>query len=254
MYTILINNDNSLESSIRQRILHRENLVNELHFLADPIYKSGTKEFDMSNFTCTLEYVLPISKKYIVEVLRCSEDLYDEKLEYLLPINTKITSEPGKIQLKLTFTWLELDADGNTNEYVRKTTSTILKVIPTEMWSDYIASTDLDSISQIMLELQGKIDQEQAIVNQMIENQVDDLIITDDNILHVSAGGRPLGEGADVAITKPDIYDDNPSDNIFDLDSIKTLEDSDEPLIPPSEEDKDPDKFLDLDEVIHYSI
>ena len=60
MYTILVNDDNTLTTSVRERIMQRSKLVDSLHFLVSPTYK----ELDMTDFTVTLEYVLPISKKY----------------------------------------------------------------------------------------------------------------------------------------------------------------------------------------------
>jgi len=45
MYTILLNNDNKLVTSVRERIMQRSKLVDNLHFLVDPAYK----ELDMSS-------------------------------------------------------------------------------------------------------------------------------------------------------------------------------------------------------------
>ena len=60
MYTILVNDDNTLTTSVRERIMQRSKLVDSLHFLVEPTYK----ELNIADFTVTLEYVLPISKKY----------------------------------------------------------------------------------------------------------------------------------------------------------------------------------------------
>ena len=76
MYTILVNNDNTLVTSIKERIMQRSKLVDSLHFLADTIYK----DIDMTDFTVTLEYVLPVSKEYKTEILVRSEELYKDKL------------------------------------------------------------------------------------------------------------------------------------------------------------------------------
>lgn len=65
MYTFLINEDNTLTVSKRERIMERSKQVDTLHFLADTTYK----DVDMSEFTVMLEYVLPISKRYKTEIL-----------------------------------------------------------------------------------------------------------------------------------------------------------------------------------------
>lgn len=193
MYTILVNNDNTLMASIKERIMHRSTMVDKLHFLVDQKYG----DLDMSKFTCILEYKLPISNKYIVETLVLSQELYKNKLEYLLPITTKITSEFGNVSMKLTFTYLEMDENGNTIEHVRNTDSIILPIIPIERWSDYIPDTDLDAIAQIMMSLQSKIEEEKAYAEILHQNQVNDLVLTN-NLLQVSTNGTPIGTGVKI--------------------------------------------------------
>ena len=83
MYTILVNDDNTLTTSIRERIMQRSKLVDSLHFLVSPTYKG----LDMTDFTVTMEYILPVSKEYVSEVLVKSEELYKEMLEYKLPFD-----------------------------------------------------------------------------------------------------------------------------------------------------------------------
>ena len=76
MYTILVNQDNTMTTSVRERIMQRSKLVDSLHFLVDPIYKG----LDMSDFTVTIEYILPVSKKYITEILVKSNEPYNSKI------------------------------------------------------------------------------------------------------------------------------------------------------------------------------
>ena len=121
MYTILLNETNELTTTVRERIMQRSNCVDSLHFLVDPIYKG----IDMTNFTVTMEYILPISKEYKTEILVKSEALYKEKLEYKLPLNTNLTKEHGDIEVQLTLTNVELDAFGKSKQYVRKTSDQV---------------------------------------------------------------------------------------------------------------------------------
>ena len=77
MYTILVNDDNSLQTTVRERIMQRSKLVDTLHFLVEPTYK----EQDMSDFTVTMEYLLPVSREYRTENLVKSDALYKDMLE-----------------------------------------------------------------------------------------------------------------------------------------------------------------------------
>ena len=107
MYTFLIGEDNTLTATVVERIMERSKLVDSLHFLAEPTYK----DVDMSDFVVMLEYVLPISKKYKTEILELSDERYKDMLEYKLPFDTALTSEPGDIEIQLTFAKVELSAD-----------------------------------------------------------------------------------------------------------------------------------------------
>ena len=70
MYTILVNQDNSLTTTVRERIMQRSKLVDSMHFLVEPIYK----ELEMTDFTVTMEYISPVSKEYKTETLVLSEE------------------------------------------------------------------------------------------------------------------------------------------------------------------------------------
>ena len=109
MYTILINDDNSMIATQKQRIMQRSKLVDELWFLVKPIYNG----YNMAEFTLSMEYVLPVSRKYKNEILTLSTDKYNEYLKYTLPIDTELTSEAGEIEIALTFILSDLDEDGN---------------------------------------------------------------------------------------------------------------------------------------------
>lgn len=196
-YVILINDDNELYGSHKERIMQRSTGVDSLVFVVNPIYKNT---YDMTNATVMLEYVLPCSKRYRSEILELSEERYNDCfLQYKLPFTTKLTSEAGKIELQVTFAYTEMDADGNIHQRVRKTSPTTIEVIPISSWSDLVPDELLTPLDQrvIMLSAQAKaIDEYLDILN---ENQVDDLVYDDDNeTLQLSANG--VGVGTKVSV------------------------------------------------------
>lgn len=216
MYTILVTDDNTLNTSIRERIMQRSNLVDNLHFLTTPLYKN---EIDMTDFTVNLEYMLPVSKQYRTEILTKSEELYkDEYLEYILPFDTKITSEVGDVELQLTFIKADMDADGNSIQYVRKTSPTVIKILPIAKWSDIIPDEALNAVDQKLLLIDARI-KEIAGVEEALESVVpDDLALSEDNVLQLSIKGTPTGDGVEIYV--PDDDEDSVSDGIKDLDEI----------------------------------
>lgn len=191
MYTILVNDDNTLTTSIKERIMQRSNLVDSLHFLTSPTYK----ELDMSDFTVTMEYILPISRKYKTEILVKSDELYKDMLEYKVPFNTELTKEPGEIEVKLTFSKVDLDADGNDIQYVRKISATTITIVPIEAWSDIIPDKALDAIDQRIIKTDAQI---KALLDaQRMESltKADNLVLDSENKeLYLTAEGEQVGD------------------------------------------------------------
>ena len=191
MYTILVNDDNTLTTSVRERIMQRSKLVDSLHFLVSPTYK----ELDMTDFTVTMEYILPVSKEYVSEVLVKSEELYKEMLEYKLPFDTDLTKEAGEIEVKLTFSKVDLDADGNDIQYVRKISATSITIIPVESWCDIIPDKALDAIDQRIIKTDAQI---KALLeaNEITRlEKADNLVLANENKeLYLTAEGNQIGD------------------------------------------------------------
>ena len=191
MYTILVNDDNTLTTSVRERIMQRSKLVDSLHFLVSPTYK----ELDMTDFTVTMEYILPVSKEYVSEVLVKSEELYKEMLEYKLPFDTDLTKEAGEIEVKLTFSKVDLDADGNDIQYVRKISATSITIIPVESWCDIIPDKALDAIDQRIIKTDAQI---KALLeaNEITRlEKADNLVLDNENKeLYLTAEGNQIGD------------------------------------------------------------
>ena len=191
MYTILINDDNTLTTSVRERIMQRSKLVDSLHFLCPQTYK----ELDMADFTVTLEYILPVSREYKTEELIKSDELYKEMLEYKLSFDTDLTKEAGEIEVKLTFSKVDLDEDGNNIQYVRKISSTTITIVPIEAWCDIIPDKALDAIDQRIIKTDAQI---KALLdaNEITRlEKADNLVLDGENKeLYLTAEGNQIGE------------------------------------------------------------
>ena len=200
MYTVLVKNDNTLIATVRTNIMHRSSMVDGFRVLVDPIYNEE-EAFDMRTFQCVMEYKLPISDKYTVEILTPLDELYNGKLDYRLPIDTQLTSEIGDVEFKFMFLRLDMDTDGNPIERNRKTSSSTIKILPVEMWNDYIASSDLDSIAQMLLMGQAQNKYMGEMVNQlgkyadMLNMTKADNIAKDEETheLYLTANGKEIG-------------------------------------------------------------
>ena len=192
MYTVLVKNDNTLVATVRTNIMHRSSMVDGFRVLVDPTYSE--ENFDMRTFQCVMEYKLPISDTYTPEVLTPLEELYNGKLDYRLPIDTKITSEVGEVEFKFIFIRADMDADGNVIERVRKTSSSTLKILPVARWSDYIADAKLDSIAQVLLMNQAVANQLGAYADMLNDTKADSIAKDEDTQeLYLTANGKEIG-------------------------------------------------------------
>lgn len=203
MYTFLIGDDNTLTASVTERIMERSKMVDNMHFLADQIYK----DVNMSDFTVMLEYVLPISKKHKTEFLKKSENLYKNKLEYLLPFDTNLTSEAGDIEIQLTFTKVEMNSEGKTTQYVRKVGPGIVHIIPISKWSDIIPDEALSTLDQriIALEALNKAMTDRFNIN--LDNKADNLMYDDEHRIQLTSNGKPIGNAIKITTESVEVED-----------------------------------------------
>ena len=203
MYTFLIGDDNTLTASVTERIMERSKMVDNMHFLADQIYK----DVNMSDFTVMLEYVLPISKKYKTEFLKKSENLYKNKLEYPLPFDTNLTSEAGDIEIQLTFTKVEMNSEGKTTQYVRKVGPGIVHIIPISKWSDIIPDEALSTLDQriIALEALNKAMTDRFNIN--LDNKADNLMYDDEHRIQLTSNGKPIGNAIKITTESVEVED-----------------------------------------------
>ena len=204
MYTFLINEDNTLTVSMQERIMERSKQVDKLHFLADPTYKG----IDMSDYTVMLEYVLPISKRYKTEILVKSDELYKNKLEYTLPFDTNLTSEPGDIELQISFVTVTMDPDGTTVQHVRKVGPGVIHIVPISNWSDIIPDDALGVIDQRLIAAEAMMKALSDRNAAIFDSKADNLSYVD-NKLQLTSNGRPIGNA--IKITQESVESDDGS-------------------------------------------
>lgn len=217
-YVILVNEDNSLYGSKKERVMQRSKLVDSLVFVVDPIYKG----IDMTDATVMMEYVLPVSREYKTVVLTlCKERYNDCFLQYKLPFDTGLTSQAGSLELQLTFAYVEIDANGVGIQRVRKTSPTIIEIIPITAWSDIVPDSALSGLDQRLIKLDAQMRGLNEYVNIIESNSVDNLVYdAKEETLQLTANGIGIGDKVSVR----DMIDDGIP--VVDLDSDSGNEDN----------------------------
>lgn len=210
-YVILVNSDNSLYGSHKERIIKGSKCVDKLVFVVDPIYKG----IDMTDATVVLEYILPISRKYKTEYLTLDNERYNDCfLQYKLPFDSCLTKESGSIELKLTFVKTGLDEKGKGIQRVRKTSSTTIDITPIEAWSDIIPDSALESLDQRIIKQDAQIRALSELADALGDAKADNLVYDEvSDTLQLSSKGVRIGNKVSVK----DMIDDGIP--VVDLDS-----------------------------------
>jgi len=191
MYTLLINENNEVVTTIKERIMQRSKLVDDLHFLMNPTYKG----IDMSGFTVMMEYVLPVSKEYRTEYLVKSDELYKNQIEYKLPFDTWLTREAGQIEIQLTFIKVSLDADGKSKQQVRKAGPAYITIIPIAAWSEIIADNALTALDQRLIQVDAMINAANEMSQYVYDNKADNILYDKEGkYIQLTANGQPIGD------------------------------------------------------------
>jgi hypothetical protein len=191
MYTLLLDETNKLTTTIKERIMQRSKLVDDLHFLVDPIYKGH----NMSDFTPMLEYILPVSREYKSEILVKSDELYKDRLEYKLPFDTCLTKEAGDIEIQLTFVKVALDSSGKSVQRVRKTSPATITIVPISAWSDIIADGALTALDQRLIQTQAMLEAINDMNQALYETKADNIYYDEaGQYIQLTANGNLIGD------------------------------------------------------------
>ncbi len=225
MYTILISESNELITTNKERIMRRSKLVDKLQFLTPVEYKG----YDMRLFTATLEYRLPVTGDYKTETLIAADELYKDHIVYTLPIDTTMTTEPGDVEISITFTAVDMDTDGNIRQYVRKTGPGTVTIIPVQTWSDMIPSADLSALDQRLIKQDAQMQQLLDMQEQMAATQATDLMLTED-LLQLQTNGSAIGQGVKILVVNPGDSLDGTEDGVLNLDELDVSNSEDEEI------------------------
>lgn len=198
MYTLLVNEKNEIVTTVKERIMQRSKLVDDLHFLVEPIYKG----IDMSDFTVMMEYILPVSREYKTEILVKSNELYKDCLEYKLPFDTCLTKEAGRIEVQLSFLRVILDEEGNNIQQVRKTSPATITIVPISAWSNVIADSALTALDQRLIQVDALLNAANEFNQYLYETKADNVIDGEDEngrYIQLTANGQPIGNKISIS-------------------------------------------------------
>lgn len=207
-YVILVNDDNTMTTTQKRRVVQRSKLVDDMWLLANPIYNG----YEMKNFTVSLEYVLPVSRRYRNEILRLSEEDYNGYLKYLLPFDTTLTEEPGNIELTVTFLLVEIDADGRAIQRVRKVVGTHINIQSATAWSDIIPDDALSALDQRIIMTNAQIKALSEMSDALMSSKADNIKHDkENNTIQLTSAGKEIGNKVSLGVGTGSLEDGIPA-------------------------------------------
>lgn len=223
MLTIKMLKNKDLVVTVPCKIYQRQSLVDNMQILVYATYE----DYDLTKFTATLDYIDAANVAH-TEILEApDEDLYkDVYIRYVLPVDSKFTYMAGKITMKLTLSWNDVETN---KKYILRSGELELEILPL---NDYFAYVDIDSLNTLdnkIMTLQTETEKLAHMAEIYQESVPTDLSVNEDSVLQLVVNGEVIGQGVSVASVNLDT--DGTVDGILDL---ETATDSGVPQ-PPSD-------------------
>lgn len=190
MYTIVMGQDKSLITTVKETIYRREKLVDKIQFLIPQKYN----DINLSDFTAILKYLDQTDTAHS-EILVKDDELYKNHLRFTLPIDTNITKYDGDIHIRITLSKIDAEAQ---KQYVLHTGETTISVLPLSDYYAFVNDESLEFVDQIVGKLESKIDAVEKIAETYDKEKADNLSY-EDNKLQLTSNGEKIGNA--VVIT-----------------------------------------------------
>lgn len=231
MYTLKINDDNTVTTTVKETLVERSNYVDKIQIVTSKLYR---EQIDMSDATLYMKYKLPVSNKIKMTQLTANNLEYETNyIQYLIPVDAALTAEAGDIEVSFSFLKLVANDDGTYTSYIRKTTSGVIHITPLVQFDKYEPSELFTEIDQRLLVMEGMIKDLDAQNKAAYEGMVKDIRLNteDRKITLTDRNGDDTGDGIIVkdlsAMVAEDMTGKDPDgtqDGVVHLDQVIDLD------------------------------
>ena len=195
MYIFLIGKDNYITTTKSERIIQRSKLANTICIRVANYYNG----ISMKDCQAIMRYHLPISDEWKPRELIASEELYKEDyVEYLIPVDTWLTSEPGDVEFEIKFYNGSMDGEVNISQFLRRATHGKIHISCSKDWESGISDPLLGAIDDRIIELIMLQKKQEETINeaQIMVNGKADSIAKDDttNEIYLTSNGVEIGK------------------------------------------------------------
>ena len=202
MNTFLINTDSkTVIQTTFSAVVEKSNNIEDIRFIVAKTYiGSDNIEYDLSDFDFVVQYILPVSKT-VKSVTLVGEDYEEEYLLYkFTSTSAKLTSEPGTVEMSLSFLKTELDTEGQRVNYVLEISNPAeLEITPLVNW--FSASDEqLSKFTELYLNNKAQIEALTVLAQYIEDHKADDITIsTSGEKLVLTNNGQVIGEGVNLS-------------------------------------------------------
>lgn len=196
MYTVLIQDDNSVIATVRQRIMQNSNLVDSLRIIVPKTYN----DIDLSECTAYLEYLTPINHRHnYIELEIANAEYETDYILYQISFDANLTSEVGNLKFYVHFIQVEMNGDGEVKTPVRQTDEFTIPIIPIADWFSKPEEL-LNAFDKKLIEQQEIIKAMADLQSTMSSDKIDDIKLDPDtNSIYGTSGGEKKGKGIDLS-------------------------------------------------------
>ena len=187
---IVMNPDKSLVITKQTNIYCKENMVDKLKFLFPEKYQ----ELELADCTATLKYTDTNNVPH-AEILQKDEELYKGKLAYTLPLDSELTEFPGDINLRVTFTKIDMETQ---TQYVMHTGEVTITVLPLADYYNFVPDKSLEFVDQILGYFQAKIEAVEKIAETYDSEKADNISYENDK-LQLTSNGFKIGDPVSIS-------------------------------------------------------
>ena len=199
MYTLKINEDNTVTTTVKEKLVERSNYVDNIQIVTSKLYR---EQIDMTDCTVYMRYVLPVTNKIKITQLTLNDANYEtDYLQYVIPADAYITAEAGDIEVSFTFLKLVSNEDDSTTSYVRKTQSGVIHISPLAAFAKFEPHEMLDEVDQRLIQMIALEKDMLALSEATYNGMVQDIHINDETrkAVLIDREGNDTGEGIEIS-------------------------------------------------------
>ena len=189
MYTIVMDDNKQLITTVKNTLYQRENLVDKIQILIPQFYH----DTDLSDYTTVLKYVDQANVPH-AETLSKDPDIYKEHIRFYLPVDTELTKYSGDIIIRITLTKIDMNTK---TQYVLHTGETTITISPLKDYYSFVPDESLEFVDQLIGNLEAKIEATEKIA-EIYDTKKADNITYEDSRLQLTSNGQRIGDAITI--------------------------------------------------------